>query len=34
MRQLLSDIALIPDKHRRGKAFERAVMSYSDGLSD
>ena len=25
MRQLLSDIALIPDDHRRGKTFERAV---------
>jgi predicted helicase len=25
MRQLLSDIALIPDKDRRGKTFERAV---------
>jgi predicted helicase len=25
MRQLLSDIELIPDDHRRGKTFERAV---------
>jgi len=27
MRQLLSDIALIPDNDRRGKTFERALAT-------